>query len=367
MGNGIGFKFDKAFDLERAFSLDYGSFILELADGADVGETIGHTTEDGCLSMGAASVSLGELTALYEGRLESVFPNDTVKDDSAVEPFTWCGRTTCHEGKPIGRPRVLIPVFPGTNCEYDTAAAFEQAGAIPQIMVINNMTAAGVQQSVERFAKLLDESQMLFLPGGFSGGDEPDGSGKFITAFLRNPVLAEKTMALLKARDGLIGGVCNGFQALIKLGLVPYGEIRDMDDACPTLTFNVIGRHQSRLARTRVCSNRSPWLSYLPVGKVTITPISHGEGRFIASDELIARLAKNGQIATQYCDEAGAPSMDISVNPNGSVQAIEGITSPDGRVFGRMAHSERAGEGLYKNVPGEDSLAIFRGAVDYFR
>ena len=367
VGNGIGFRFDEAFDLERAFSLDYGSFILELADGADVGETIGHTTEDGCLSMGAASVSLGELTALYEGRLESVFPNDTVKDDSAVEPFTWCGRTTCHEGKPIGRPRVLIPVFPGTNCEYDTAAAFEQAGAIPQIMVINNMTAAGVQQSVERFAKLLDESQILFLPGGFSGGDEPDGSGKFITAFLRNPVLAEKTMALLNARGGLIGGVCNGFQALIKLGLVPYGEIRDMDDACPTLTFNVIGRHQSRLARTRVCSNRSPWLSYLPVGKVTITPISHGEGRFIASDELIARLAKNGQIATQYCDEAGAPSMDISVNPNGSVQAIEGITSPDGRVFGRMAHSERAGEGLYKNVPGEDSLAIFRGAVDYFR
>jgi phosphoribosylformylglycinamidine synthase len=267
----------------------------------------------------------------------------------------------------VAKPKVLIPVFPGTNCEYDSAKAMDRAGAESKIIVINNLTAEGIARSVEEFAKELKTAQMVFIPGGFSGGDEPDGSGKFITAFFRNGAVKEGVTDLLEKRDGLMCGICNGFQALIKLGLVPYGKIIDTDENCPTLTFNTISRHQSRLVRTRIASNKSPWLAATKPGEIYTVPISHGEGRFYASDELILQLAKNGQIATQYVDLDGEPTSDVHFNPNNSAYAIEGITSPDGRVFGKMGHSERTGYGLYKNVEGEYDLKMFESAVKYFK
>jgi len=263
-------------------------------------------------------------------------------------------------------PKVLIPVFPGTNCEYDSARAAKRAGLEPEILVLNNQSAQGVAESAARFAKAARESQIIFVPGGFSGGDEPDGSGKFITAFFRNPEVTEATMDLLKTRDGLMLGICNGFQALIKLGLVPYGEIIDTDETCPTLSYNVIGRHQSKIVQTRVASNSSPWLSKVSVGDIVNVPISHGEGRFLCDPALLKRLAENGQIATQYVDLEGKPTMDVDFNPNGSVWAIEGITSPDGRVLGKMGHSERIAPGLYRNVPGNYDLKLFEAAKEYF-
>ena len=266
----------------------------------------------------------------------------------------------------VARPKVLIPAFPGTNCEYDSAKAVRDAGAEPEIIVINNLSADGISRSVERFAQELKTAQMVFIPGGFSGGDEPDGSGKFITAFFRNGAVCDATMELLKNRDGLMLGICNGFQALIKLGLVPYGEIIDTDETCPTLSYNVIGRHQSKIVRTRIASNRSPWLSKVNVGDIVSVPISHGEGRFLCSDELLAKLAENGQIATQYVDLDGVPTMDVDFNPNGSVWAVEGILSPDGRVLGKMGHAERTGAGLYRNVPGDYDLHLFESAKAYF-
>ena len=267
----------------------------------------------------------------------------------------------------IAKPRVLIPAFPGTNCEYDSAKAMADAGADPRIIVVRNLSADAIARSVEEFARELKDAQMIFIPGGFSGGDEPDGSGKFITAFFRSAALREGVNDLLKNRDGLMCGICNGFQALIKLGLVPYGEIRDMDDSCPTLTFNTIARHQSRIVRTRIASNMSPWLRLTNVGDVYSVPISHGEGRFLASEELVRQLAANGQIATQYVDLEDKATADVHFNPNGSVYAIEGITSPDGRVFGKMGHSERVGSGLYRNVPGNYDIRMFEAAVQYFR
>ena len=258
-------------------------------------------------------------------------------------------------------------MFPGTNCEYDTARAFERAGALPQTLVINNLTPERVAESTKALVKAINESQIIMIPGGFSGGDEPDGSAKFITAFFRAPEVTEAVRDLLFRRDGLMLGICNGFQALVKLGLVPYGDIRPMDDTCPTLTFNNIGRHQSRLVRTRVASNLSPWLSCCEVGDIHNVAISHGEGRFVISDDLLAQLMANGQVATQYVDEAGVPSLDLGVNPNGSVLAIEGITSPDGRILGKMGHTERSGYGLYKNVPGNNFQPLIEGGVAYFR
>ena len=265
------------------------------------------------------------------------------------------------------QPQFVLPIFPGTNCEYDTASAIEKAGGKAKMLVINNLDANGVKRSVEMLAKAIAESQAIVIPGGFSGGDEPDGSGKFITAFFRNPAIKEQVTQLLDQRDGLMCGICNGFQALIKLGLVPFGKIIDTDAACPTLTFNTIGRHQSRLVRTRVASNKSPWLAKTIVGDIYTVPISHGEGRFVCSDETLKDLAANGQIALQYVDEAGEPTMDIHFNPNGSVDAVECITSPDGRVLGKMGHIERVGYGLYKNVPGNYQIRLFEAAVDYFR
>ena len=233
--------------------------------------------------------------------------------------------------------------------------------------MINNLSAQGIQRSVEAFAKELAQSQMVFIPGGFSGGDEPDGSGKFITAFFRNAAISEGVTQLLERRDGLMCGICNGFQALIKLGLLPYGRILETDETCPTLTFNTIGRHQSRIVRTRIVSNRSPWLSKMEVGQIVNVPISHGEGRFVATDEVLRELVKNGQIATQYVDLEGHATSDIRFNPNDSALAIEGITSPDGRVFGKMGHSERIGSNLYQNVPGSYDIHMFEAAVAYFK
>ena len=262
---------------------------------------------------------------------------------------------------------MLIPVFPGTNCEYDSARAFDDAGCDSEIFVLNNRSAAGIAHSVQAFAEKAAQAQIIFLPGGFSGGDEPDGSGKFITAFFRSAAVKNAVEELLEQRDGLMAGICNGFQALIKLGLVPYGRIITTDASCPTLTYNTIGRHQSRLVRTRIASNKSPWLCNTRPGEIYTVPVSHGEGRFLASDELIAALAQNGQIATQYCDLEGNPTDDIRFNPNNSAFAVEGITSPDGRVFGKMGHSERVGDGLYRNVEGNYRIGMFDAAASYYK
>ena len=262
---------------------------------------------------------------------------------------------------------MLIPAFPGTNCEYDTARIFERAGARAEVFVIRNLSAAAITESVEAFTDRIKNAQIIMIPVGFSGGDEPEGSGKFITAFFRNPKIMDAVHNLLQNRDGLMLGICNGFQALIKLGLVPFGKIVEMEQDAPTLTFNTIARHQSMLVTTRVASTKSPWLYGCEVGDLHTVAISHGEGRFVAPPALIEQLAENGQIATQYVDLDGNPTMDIHYNPNTSMMAIEGITSPDGRVFGKMGHSERIGTNLYRNVPGEKDQKIFQSGVAYFR
>ena len=267
----------------------------------------------------------------------------------------------------IAKPRVLIPVFPGTNCEYDSARAFERAGGIAETVIVRNLTPAAVEESVEAIVQGIRRAQIIMLPGGFSGGDEPDGSGKFIAAMFRNPRIQEQVMELLKKRDGLMLGICNGFQALIKLGLVPYGEIRDLDENCPTLTHNQIGRHVSCMVRTKVVSNLSPWFNNVSVGDMHTIAVSHGEGRFAADKELAAKLRIHGQIATQYVDAVGNPSLNIPFNPNGSVCAIEGITSPDGRVLGKMGHSERIGGSVCLNVPGAKDQKLFEAGIRYFK
>ena len=365
-GNGFGFAFDDALTLDELFGYAYGSFVLEMADGT-VGKGLGVTTADGSFSYHDETLSQAQVLSAYENKLESVYACNIPTPAQSMETFSYEATQRKAPAVKVAKPKVLIPAFPGTNCEYDSAKAVRDAGAEPEIIVINNLSADGIARSVERFAEELKTAQMVFIPGGFSGGDEPDGSGKFITAFFRNAAVKEGVTALLEQRDGLMCGICNGFQALIKLGLVPYGKIIDTDETCPTLTFNNISRHQSRIVRTRVASNKSPWLSLTNVGDVYNVPISHGEGKFLASEALIRRLAANGQIATQYVDLDGNATADVHFNPNGSLYAIEGITSPDGRVFGKMGHSERIGSGLYKNVPGEYNIRMFEAAVKSFR
>ena len=365
-GNGLGFAFDDALTLDELFGYAYGSFVLEMADGT-VGKVLGVTTADGSFSYHGEALSQTQVLGAYEDKLESVYACNIPTPAQSMETFSYEATQRKAPAVKVAKPKVLIPAFPGTNCEYDSAKAVRDAGAEPEIIVINNLSADGIARSVERFAEELKTAQMVFIPGGFSGGDEPDGSGKFITAFFRNAAVKEGVTALLEQRDGLMCGICNGFQALIKLGLVPYGKIIDTDETCPTLTFNNISRHQSRIVRTRVASNKSPWLALTNVGDVYSVPISHGEGKFLASEELIRQLAANGQIATQYVDLDGNATADVHFNPNGSLYAIEGITSPDGRVFGKMGHSERIGSGLYKNVPGEYNIRMFEAAVKYFR
>ena len=364
-GNSIGFKSNPEAGLQ--YGPAYGEIIAELTEEIEGAELIGWTTADGTVSYGSETVSIEELYAINTGVLENVYPTKTVETKAEIPAFSHEAVTRVAPAIKVAKPKVLIPVFPGTNCEFDSARAVMAAGGEADIAVIRNLTADDVARSVETVAGKIAESQMIFIPGGFSGGDEPDGSAKFITAFFRNPAIKEQVMNLLNNRDGLMCGICNGFQALIKLGLVPYGKIIDSDENCPTLTFNTIGRHQSRIVRTRIASNKSPWLSLMNVGDVVNVAISHGEGRFFASEELALQLAANGQIATQYVDLDGNATSDVHFNPNDSMYAIEGITSPDGRVFGKMGHSERVGAGLYQNVPGNYDIRMFEAAVKYFK
>ncbi len=367
MGNRIGFKYDDAVSLDTIFGYNYGSFIVELADDTEIGTLLGYTADSYEIAYNNEKLSMQELSSVYEGKLEKIYPCKTNDTEEKVKNEVFTEKSTSAPAIKVAKPKVLIPVFPGTNCEYDTKKAFEDAGAAADIFVINNMTSAGISESVKKFAQKIEDSQIIFVPGGFSGGDEPDGSGKFITAFFRNAEIKDAVTNLLENKDGLVGGICNGFQALVKLGLVPYGKIIDASADTPTLTFNTISRHQSKLVRTRVCSDKSPWLLETNVGDIHTVPISHGEGRFIADDKTLAELSKNGQIMTQYVDLEGNATMDIEFNPNGSFNAIEGILSPDGRVFGKMGHSERIGNGLYKNVSGDFDMGLFRSAVKYFK
>ena len=367
-GNNIGFASTE--DLGENWHLPlWGFLVAELTEEVQIPGVmkIGQTTEEPAITLGSDSASIRELLALNEATLEKVYPTQVKETEAQMPVFGYTGGCTAAPTVKVAKPKVLIPVFPGTNCEYDSARAMASAGADPEIFVIRNLSAEDVSRSVEQFASKIAQSQMIFIPGGFSGGDEPDGSAKFITAFFRNPAIKEQVTKLLDDRDGLMLGICNGFQALIKLGLVPFGKILDTDENCPTLTYNNIARHQSMMVRTRVCTNNSPWLAGTEVGQIYNVPISHGEGRFYASAELALQLAANGQIATQYVDLEGNPTMDTAFNPNGSLFAIEGITSPDGRVLGKMGHSERWQKGLYRNVPGEYDMKLFASAVKYFK
>ena len=368
MGNGFGFEFDAEASMDDIFGYNYGAFILELADDRMVGGiTLGRVSEKCEFSYGGKAISVDEINAIYEDKLESVYSCNIKSREDKPETVSYTAESRKAPAVKCAKPKVLIPVFPGTNCEYDSAKAVRDAGAEPEIFVINNLTADGVKRSAENFAKKISGAQAIFVPGGFSGGDEPDGSGKFITAFFRGEKVKNAVGDLLDNRDGLMCGICNGFQALIKLGLLPYGKIIDTDENCPTLTFNNIARHQSKIVRTRVASNMSPWLAECNVGDVYCVPISHGEGKFLANDSVIAELIKGGQIATQYVDLDGNATYDIDFNPNGSSLAIEGITSPDGRVFGKMGHSERVGAGLYRNVIGDYDIKMFKSMVKYFK
>ena len=366
MGNGFGFKFNTDVSIDDIFGYNYASFILEV-ENVDEFEVIGEITEKPEFVYNNEVIDCEELISLYENRLESVYSCNITKSAKKLENFSYKAENYPFPAIKHSRPKVLIPAFPGTNCEYDSAKAVSDAGGEAEIIVIKNLTSSAIQSSVEEFSEKLKSAQIVFIPGGFSGGDEPDGSGKFITAFFRNGAVKEGVTDLLENRDGLMCGICNGFQALIKLGLVPYGKIIDTDESCPTLTYNTIARHQSKIVRTRIASNKSPWLSLMNVGDIVNVPISHGEGRFLASEELIRTLASNGQIATQYVDFSGNATDDVAFNPNNSMFAIEGITSPDGRVFGKMGHSERAASGLYKNVPGNYDIRMFEAAVKYFK
>ena len=365
LGNRIGFKMRADMTTHQMFEPMYGSIILEMVSDSPAGMLLGETTKEYTFESCGEKLDMAELQEIWESKLEPVYPYR--KAGPAVEKIN--GSLTAPAAPKIGvaKPKVIIPVFPGTNCEYDTAKAFARAGADPEILVVRNLTPADVAESCKALVKAIDASQIVMLPGGFSGGDEPDGSAKFIASFFRNPEVTEAVRRLLQQRDGLMLGICNGFQALIKLGLVPYGDIRPITAYDPTLTFNTIGRHQSMLVRTRIASTGSPWLSKCEVGEQFTVAISHGEGRFVAPQEVLDTLMKNGQIATQYVDIEGNPTMDQRYNPNGSELAIEGITSPDGRVFGKMGHSERSGEYLYKNVTGDKYQPIFEGGVDYFK
>ncbi len=366
-GNGIGFAYSDDIATDEIFGYSYGSFILELTEDVDVGKTLGYTTDKGTIEYKGNALTVSELLGIYEDKLEPVYSCNIVQSGGEAKNISYHAQERVSPRIKAAQPRVVIPVFPGTNCEYDTAKVFADAGAIPETVVINNLTPQGVAESAEYFADRVGDAQIVFIPGGFSGGDEPDGSGKFITAFFRNARVANAVTELLDKRLGLMAGICNGFQALIKLGLVPYGRILDADESFPTLTYNTIGRHQSRLVRTRIASDKSPWLMETKVGEVYTVPISHGEGRFYADEDVIARLAEYGQIATQYVDEYGNATSDVHFNPNNSACAVEGITSPDGRVFGKMGHSERVGDGLYKNVDGRYDMGMFRSAVSYFK
>ncbi len=369
VGNDIGFTFAPTFTPDGLFLKNYGGILIEATEELENMPLwlIGMTTDKPEIDAFGEIIPLADLKQSLEGTLESVFPTRAdASDDKLVKPV-YTERNTKAPAIKTARPAAVIPVFPGTNCEYDTAKAVETAGGEAKIVVVRNLSHDALMRSAEELEQAIRGSQMMILPGGFSGGDEPDGSGKFIASFLRAPAIKDAVHDLLNNRDGLMLGICNGFQALIKLGLVPYGEIRDLDDTCPTLTYNLIGRHQSRYVQTRVASVKSPWLSSCEVGDVHSIAISHGEGRFVAPQAEIDRLVANGQVAFQYVDFNGEPSMDIAFNPNGSMCAIEGITSPDGRVLGKMGHTERYTKYVGQNIFGEKYQPIFENGVKYFK
>jgi phosphoribosylformylglycinamidine synthase len=372
-GNGLGLRMEGEWDGASLFAPLHGDIVVELAPYADMKRTFGHlakavgtVSEKPEIRVNGAVLPLEKLESAWAGTLEDIFPTRT--EESAIMPQSlYTSRNTARPAASVAAPRVVIPVFPGTNCEYDSARAFERAGAKARTVIIRNLTPPDIEESIRALAEAIDQAQILMIPGGFSGGDEPDGSGKFIATMLKNPRIRDALMRLLGERDGLALGICNGFQALIKVGLVPYGDIRDMRPDSPTLTFNTIGRHMSRLVDIRVTSTLSPWFANVQAGEVFTEAVSHGEGRFVASAAEIEDLFKNGQVAAQYVDASGLPSMDTAHNPNGSMCAIEAITSPDGRVLGKMGHSERYRPGLYLNVPGNKDRELFESGVAYFR
>ena len=377
LGNELGFSFVKPFLHEEClFTLQPAGFLVELEDGADAEEVfagtdllvLGTLTDEGKVVVNDTEISLAEIEAAYTKTLDKIFPMKAPrKEKKDVRMPAYTNDLPLTAPYNVAKPTVFIPVFPGINCEYDTAAAFEAAGAKTDIFVIRNLTPDAIKESVEEMAKRMKQAQIMALPGGFSAGDEPDGSGKFMATMFRNPTLTEAVEDLLTNRDGLILGICNGFQALIKLGLVPYGHIVPLKDDSPTLTFNTIGRHISRMVDTKVVSNKSPWLSLCEPGDIHTIAVSHGEGRFVATEEEIKHLVANGQIGTQYVDLAGNPTMESPYNPNGSFYAVESVTSPDGRILGKMGHSERYTDGLMKNIPGNKFQPIFLSGVQYFK
>ncbi|MDD6847467.1 MAG: phosphoribosylformylglycinamidine synthase, partial [Oscillospiraceae bacterium] len=371
-GNNFGFKFEKELTNDELFAPLSGSMILELEDGAELDSNIvsyllGEVTEDAKIQIHSKTVEISEIINKWTAPLEKVFPTKAQCPKMEQSANLYTERNTKAPAIKIAKPTVFIPVFPGTNCEVDTARAFEKAGANVETLIVKNLKPSDIEDTIAKMEEIINRSQMIMFPGGFSGGDEPDGSGKFIATTFRNPKISEAVNNLLKNRDGLMLGICNGFQALIKLGLVPYGEIRDIKDTDPTLTFNTVGRHISHMAYTRVTSVKSPWFAGVNAGDVFAIPVSHGEGRFVADSETVKNLIANGQVATQYVDLNGNPSDDITYNLNGSVCAIEGITSPDGRILGKMGHSERKGENLYANVPFNKDQLIFESGVKYFK
>lgn len=372
-GNRIGVSLHEL-SFERLFGLDYGSILLEIPEEYDEAllfegndyMLVGETIAEPVIKSNATEISLDTLLSSWQGTLEKIFPTETDGSTEKVKPITCKVEHPLKRKIQIARPKVFIPVFPGTNCEYDVKRKFDEAGALTQVLVLKNLTAREIDDCIQEMKKSISECQIIMIPGGFSAGDEPEGSGKFIATVFRNPYLSEEVMNLINNRDGLILGICNGFQALVKLGLLPYGEIRPLDESCPTLTFNTIGRHISSLIHTRVASNLSPWLSKTKPGDIRTIAVSHGEGRFVTDELTLKRLEMSGQIATQYVDLEGNPTMDIRYNPNGSVLAIEGITSKDGRIFGKMAHDERYTSNTFLNVPGNKDQKIFAAGVEYF-
>ena len=368
-GNKHGFTFAQGLDSKTLFAPLQGSFVVELADGADYdGITLGTTNDNAVFILDGAVQTCDDLIDAWCGKLEKVFPTDSGKQAKMPEDVLLYRERSIFVAKnKVAKPRVFIPAFPGTNCEVDTARAFEKAGAETSILVVNNLSSAAINETIDKMVGEIEKAQIVMLPGGFSGGDEPEGSGKFIATTFRNPKVSEAVTRLLNSRDGLMLGICNGFQALIKLGLVPYGEIVSTKPDDPTLTFNTIGRHISQMAYTRITSVKSPWFSSVNAGDIFAVPISHGEGRFAANDEVMKKLVANGQVATQYVNLDGEVCSDMPFNPNGSVCAVEGITSPDGRVLGKMGHSERKGTDLYANVPFEKDMKIFESGVNYFK
>ena len=375
-GNALGFKIEHSFDIRRLFVPMFGYIVAEVS-GSDVGKLstrytlVGQVTSDGQISYKGSGVSTEDAIAAWSAPLETVFPtkgsDDTQKLSCTLYKAADHAKSVYVCRDKVAKPTVFIPVFPGTNCEYDSAQAFTAAGANVITQVFTNRNADDIRQSVELFRKGIASSQMIMFPGGFSAGDEPDGSAKFFATAFRNEALSEAVTDLINRRDGLALGICNGFQALIKLGLLPDGKITGQTEDSPTLTYNTINRHISKMAYTKVVSDLSPWLAGAGLGDTYVIPVSHGEGRFVAKPEVLKRLFENGQVATRYCDPDGNISMDEEYNVNGSFDAIEGITSPDGRVFGKMGHSERRGEHVAINITGCQDMKIFESGVAYFK